>query len=573
MKIWKQREFDKEEEERLISNGKGKLLARLLVQREVTVETVDKFLDTDYKSLRSPFDLHDMEKAVKIFHEVVKANGKVVVSADYDCDGITSSLMIRELCDTVGISCKVFLPSRMEHGYGLNPKTISALKNMMGEELPDLLFVLDCGMNNSDQIDILKNDIGVKNVIVIDHHLGAGSGVSTNADALVTWHLSEGHEEMCACGEVFQFIRGVKKVLPKVNPIEFITYAAMGTIADISPIVGNNRIIVKNGLTSYAINHVPTAGLMALMRKARILVPSLTQEDISFRIAPKINAVGRMHHPDLALGLLSEKDPTTSDKIAEHVMSYNDQRKKLQKKIEKEADGYVNDSNPESGILVYDEEWHIGVVGIVASRLTETFNKPAIVIGKHNGNWKGSGRSVPGVNVKEILDMCSEMFTNYGGHAAAVGMTIKPEYIEKAPKLFDEACKKYYSKHKIDLDSTMFFDACLGTKAINIETAQSLRKHLYPYCKDNNPEPVFMIQDVVIYNIEVKAGDGWRIVKFQIQKDDVQIEYPFKIFSDYYGEALEGKQVDLFFSFPQMYEIKPNRWSEFELSAIDIIEK
>ena len=572
--MWLPKPYNKNKEKILTKQGKSRLLARLFSQREIDPKTVDDFISSEYKGLSHPHALNDVEKGAKLFCKVAKAKGNVAVIGDYDADGVISSVMIKELCNSFGLECSVFLPSRLEHGYGLNDKTIEGFmfKNkMLKKTTIDLLFVLDCGTNSRDEIQLLM-DNGVKEVIVIDHHL-PGETVAYNASALVSWHLSKDHKEMCACGEVFQFIRGVRWLTKKVNPTEFLTYAAIGTIADVSPIVGNNRIIVKNGLTEYAINHVVASGIKALMRQSKIYSKSITQHDVSFKIAPKINAVGRIFNPDIVYGLLIERDPDIAKNTAEYVVGYNDERKKIQKKIEEEALGMARKQNNKDGILVIGEDWHIGVVGIVASKLVETFNKPAIVVGKLKDRWKGSGRSVKGLNIKEILDVCPELFEVYGGHSGAVGVTLKPEMVDKANKIFDKACSKYYLKHSIEGQDVNHYDAMIDVPLITPETSIVLRNNLYPYCVQHNSEPVFMIPNVTIMDTSIMARDNWQLLSFFIERDGNRCSHPFKFFTKKFGAEVEGIVADVLFSFPQHDNFEATRFSQFELSVTDIVIK
>jgi len=203
--MWKQKQFDKENESIMLKNGIHGIMARLISQRRIETESVESFLNADYNALSHPYTLHDLEKAAKIFIEIAKNKGSVSVIGDYDADGVISSTMLKELCNTFGLQCNVFLPSRLDHGYGLNQKTIKSFSEGLSK-IPDLLIITDCGMNSKTQIDELRA-LGIQKIIVIDHHEGSGDNISLNADALITWHLSEGLNEMCACGEVFQFIR------------------------------------------------------------------------------------------------------------------------------------------------------------------------------------------------------------------------------------------------------------------------------------------------------------------------------------------------------------------------------
>ena len=569
--MWKVKEVNKEKELALQKQGKHKFLARILSQNESEADKMDEFLSTDYKDLSHPYELNDVEKASKLFIKHAKNGSRVAIIGDYDCDGITSTTMLYELCLTFGLTCIPFLPSRLDHGYGLNEKTIQAFKRKVGNP-PDLLIVTDCGTNNRAEVAELK-EFGIEDIIIIDHHLPSNEEVvSRNADALVSWHFSGDYNEMCACGEVYQFIRGIRCLTKKVDPLEFLTYAAIGTLADSQPIVGDNRIIVKNGLTQFSFNNICASGLNSLIKKKIKYSSEITQTDIEFRIAPMINAAGRIETPDVVLRLLVEVDPELADEMATKVIKLNEERKHLQTFIETGAIKKCENLKNPNGVLLYDESWHIGIVGIVASRIVELTGKPSLVIGYHNGVWKGSGRSIPNVNLKEILDDCSEMLDKYGGHAAAVGLAIKEEYLDRAQGLFDAACVRYYARNVVGSELVRNYNAALTLKAVNEEMATMLKDNLFPYCKSHNSEPIFLLKDVKITNAEVKEGPGWRLMNFNVFKNQEYMDYQFTIFAPKFGTELENELVDVYFTFPKHWD-NTKRLQEFSLMAVDVVKK
>lgn len=525
------------------------LIKRLLSQRNVG--DLNNFFSKNPKNSIDPFQLHGVKDACLIFQEIIEKNGEVTIIGDYDADGVVSTTMAIELCKNFGLEYNFFIPSRLKHGYGLNPKTIEHFKKNYNPT--DLLMVLDCGGNNFDEIQELR-DFGFNKIIVIDHHI-MGEKISKNADTLISWHLSDDEykEEMCTTGEIFQFVRGLKKMGMPIDPLEFITYAAIGTIADVSPVVGTNRVIVDKGLTSYALDHVLSSGLNSLFNKVGVNREHIVPDDIGFKIAPRINAVGRLDDPSIVVSLLTEHEPVLANKITDHVCKYNDDRKDVQKKIEDKIDYYIENGEYEHGILIIDKEWHIGVVGIVASRVVEKYKKPTVVVGSHNGIYKGSGRTVEGVNLKEILDSCSQIFSNYGGHAGAVGVTLDDNYLDDANKIFNQACKNYYETHEISGGAIIYYDANLKLETVNPDTAQLLIDKMSPYCKEHNPEPIFKLTDVNICNVEHKSNDKWSLIKFNVSKGDFLIDYPFICWNSDWDSNIEGCRADIYFKFPQSW--------------------
>jgi single-stranded-DNA-specific exonuclease len=568
--MWKMKNYDKNKEIEISNKGVHRIISRLICSRNIELMNIDKFLSSEYNDLSDPYLLNDVEKGVNIFIETIKTKGSVAIIGDYDADGIISSTMLKELCNNFKLKCKVFLPSRIEHGYGLSKNTIESFIDE-NKIPPDLLFITDCGTNNYKEIEILR-EYGIKKIIIIDHHeIMDRNKLSLNADALISWHLSNGFNEMCACGEVFQFIRGIRYKTNKINPIEFLTYACIGSVADVSPVVGDNRIIIKNGLTEYAINHIRGYGLRALLEQSNVHVNSLTQEDISFKIAPKINAIGRIYKPDAIYHLLIERDVQNALEIMEHIIDYNDKRKKIQHEIEIEAKKIIKENYQEYkyGILCFNEKWHIGVVGIVASKIVEFCDCPALVIGHSNGVWKGSGRSINGVNIKEILDSCSDLFISYGGHAGAVGATIKNELINDAPKIFNEACEKYFKTHSISKDIIKYFDATIKPSAINMEIGEKIIE-MSPWCQYNNPEPIFKLSDVKIVNSKFIEKETWKLLKFYVEKNGVKSEFMFKTFSPVCGAEIEGRIADIYFKFPQKTKDPSNKFFSYEMNMVDM---
>ena len=562
---WKEKKYDKYKESILVKNGMHRMTARLLSQRDINTEKCSDFVSGQYKNLSHPYKLHDVEKSVKIFLDVAKNKGKISIIGDYDADGIISSTMLKELCNNFNLECEVFLPSRLEHGYGLNEKTIKTFLDKTNT-IPDLLIVTDCGSNNYKEIEMLKKS-GVSKIIIIDHHTIDKSLLSTNADGLISWHLTEGFNEMCACGQVFHFIRGIRWMTKKVSPIEFLTYAAIGTISDVSPLIGDNRIVVRNGLTEYAINHIIGVGFNSLLNHSKIHPSALTQSDVSFKIAPRINAVGRLSDPNIVHQFLIERDVGQANGLAEFICDYNDKRKQIQEEIEKKIDKKIN-NEMSHGILVYDESFHIGVVGIVASRIVDRYKKPVIVIGFHNGEWKGSGRSIGGIDIKQLADDCSHIFSKYGGHQSAIGVTLNNDYLKNAHKIFNSVCEKHIESIGDNVDKQ--FDAVINPKSISIEIANVILRDIYPYTSDLNEEPIFKLNNVLVSDTNFIEKDNWSLIKFRANRKDYQIPYDFQLFSPPFGSEIDGRTVNLIFKFPQKINDPINQYYQFHLELIDV---
>jgi len=548
---WKRRLNDKAKEAELLKQGHSPILARLLSQRNIKLENASKFIHSNYNDLSHPYNLKGVEAAALMFCQSALKKEKVAIMGDFDADGIVSATMIKQLCNIFQLECKAFLPSRIEHGYGLNHKALISFKKMFTEP-PDLLIITDCGSNNESEIKELK-EWGIKKVIIIDHHIVDKEKISKSADVLINWHLCD-FQDTCACGEVFHFIRGIRWLTKKVNPIEFLSYAAIGILADVSPIIGDNRIIVKNGLENGCLNNVVASGLNALIRNSGIRDSSLSQEDVLFKIAPRINAVGRLSKPDMAYKLLIEQSPEISDLMAQNLNEHNSERKKKQRKYEKEAmlEVEANIDKFPNAIAIYNPEWPIGLVGLVASRLVEKFCRPAIVMGKNGEVIKGSGRSLENVNLKEILDSCKHVFENYGGHALAAGVTIKPHALNNVNDALNKACESYYKIHGRP-EEIKYYDVELKPQSVTLVNAEKLKNSLYPYCNQHNPEPVFLLSDATIVEPSLFERDDWKILSFYVSKNGVRTDVKFKMFSDDLGTEISGQKADIYFSFPQSF--------------------
>ena len=566
--MWKLREYDKGVEELLLKQGTKRLLARLVAQRDINPDSLLSFLECRYSDISHPYSLPNMEQASNLFLKVAVAGGRILVFGDYDCDGVLSSVMLKEACSLLGLQCKVILPTRQNEGYGLNEKSVTTLKNIIPDYKPDLLIVVDCGSSNNKEIQQIRK-AGCPKIIVIDHHIIDESKQSNSADVLVNWHLGDG-DEMCACGEVYQFIRSMRIKTKKIDPLWFLAYAAIGTVGDVMPLIGDNRIIVRNGLSDFALNKVLGHGLNALISKSKIYTEGLSQSDIQFKIVPKINAAGRMADPIVAYHLFIEQDLLKAEKLADELGSLNEYRKDLQKCIEKESiEEVIN--HPDSykhGILLFNPKWHIGVLGIVAARISDRFKKPVLIIGEQDGILKGSGRSYSDISINDIMKRCEDIFVGYGGHSQAVGATLKPDKLDIAAAAFNEACHSYYKEFNID-EPIEYYDAEVRPETVSIDTAEMLYNGLYPYCNRINTDPIFLLTNVRAKNIDIFEGSGWKILSFYVEKDGKEIPLQMKIFSGKWGYELQDMLVDIYFQFPHSY--KPDMYGKFQLNVIDIV--
>lgn len=544
----------------------NKVVSTLLSSRNL--KTSEDFISPSFKDFSSPSSIYGCTDVALFFSKIIKEKQNVAVIGDYDVDGVISASMLNMFFKSFKVPCHIFLPHRIEQGYGLNPKTMDSFLEDCSF-IPDVVIAADCGTSSEKEISKLKES-GVKTVLVIDHHKPNDGMFCKSADAIMNWRLGPG-EETCTAGQIFHLARLYSKTYiqkGKKFPQElsaFLPMAALAIVADVMPIIGDNRIIVRKGLERMS---TATPGLVALAKKCGMLkTGSITQKEIAFRMAPKINAAGRIDSPVGAFSLVMEEEPFLAEKHVEDLNQWNKERQTIQKDITKEAIEQAKQIGFKNGILVYNQNWHVGVVGIVASRLVDEFGVPAIVIGESEGKRKGSARSVQGVSVKTVMDSCSHIFEAYGGHDMAAGCSLNKEFYDSAASEFDTACLKWYDQHGRP-ETKQNYDMELDMSDLNIETAKALKETLYPYCDVSNPEPIFKISKVSIIDLQFKEGDLWKLTKFNCRKGGVDSKLGFSTFSDDFENVLKkGGTVDVYFSFGQNTD---GNWPP-DLEIVDVI--
>ncbi|NQT33449.1 MAG: single-stranded-DNA-specific exonuclease RecJ [Candidatus Omnitrophica bacterium] len=465
--------------------GVTPLFAQLLVNRGLkTPGAAQEFLFGDMSFCSDPFLMKDMDRSVSRIKKAIDAKEKILIYGDYDVDGVTSVALLSDIFDKLGANYETFIPNRLEDGYGLNIRAI-ALARDHGTKL---IVTVDCGINSVEEVEC-ANKYGI-DVIITDHHVVKGSE-RPPAYAIIDPHQSD-------CSYPFTALAGVGVTYKLARALmrgkeeevdEHLDLVALGTIADVVPLTGENRILGKAGLKKIANTNKP--GLKALMEIAKVDPEKLTCRHIGFMLAPRINAMGRVGSANMALDLLVCKDMTEARRLARVLDGENKNRQEIEKVIVKQAVEKVKstmDPEKEKVIVVADDDWHPGVIGIVASRLVDEFNKPAILISLKGDTGKGSGRGVAGFDLFQAIDKAEEHLITFGGHKQACGIKIKKENIgsfrdainEAAPSCFCDE-EELIPELKIDLKIPF---AHVGVKLIN---ELSL---LMPYGQGNS-EPVF----------------------------------------------------------------------------------
>jgi single-stranded-DNA-specific exonuclease len=465
-------------------------IARLLLRKGFhSAEEVENFLRPRLSSLSDPFLLPQMHAAVSRILAALDRHERIVLFGDYDVDGVTSLTLLDEILRAYGGAPELFLPLRMEEGYGLSRESV---ERCLERHRPQLLIAIDCGTASVTEITELKRR-GV-DVIVLDHH--EPKSALPECVAVVNPKVAEcGFEYLSSVGIVFKLCHALLKTrsLPGFDLKSKLDLVALGTVADIVPLRGENRILVQRGALEIACTS--RIGLRKLMEVAGVHAPILP-EDIGYRLGPRLNAAGRLSTAEKSLRLLLTHDASEAAMLAAELDQKNRERQEVEQKIFDAAIEKLDsqfDPARDAGIVAGARGWHPGVLGIVASRLVRKYHRPAIVIGfDKNGVGKGSGRSIEGLNLVEALNHCAGSLDKYGGHAMAAGMSLNEENFDRFAKAFRNAARELLSDEA--LQPCLRLDHDLAFTEIDIGF---LRWHemLQPF-GNGNPQPLFIAREV-----------------------------------------------------------------------------
>ena len=483
-------------------------IAHLLVQRGIeTFEEAKAFFRPKIEDLHNPFLMKDMDKAVERIERALATNERILVYGDYDVDGTTSVALMATYLETKTDQIATYIPDRFEEGYGVSYKGIDyAIDNDF-----TLIVALDCGVKAVDKVQYAK-DKGV-DFIICDHHrpgdkLPQAVAVLDPKRADCTYPF----KELCGCGIGFKLIHALghnqgeslKDFLPYLDLVA----TAIG--ADIVPIVGENRILAYHGVR--VMNASPRPGFQALIKN--IKKTTLTIADVVFVIAPRINAAGRMKHGNYAVSLLKESNITQAELVAQEIESFNTTRRALDQNITKEALAQIEELNETecSSTVVYDSSWNKGVIGIVASRLIETYYRPTLVFTKSGDLLTASARSVRGFDVYEALQNCSKYIEQFGGHKYAAGLSIKEQNFRAFKQAFENEVDKTLALHLRTPE--LLIDAEIQLSAVTPKFYRIL-KQFAPF-GPQNMAPVFMTSDVVDTGYAKCVGEDDKHLKISV---------------------------------------------------------
>ena len=463
------------------SLGISKILSQLLINRGISsASAAKKFLKAELSDLLDPFSFPDMHKAVRLITESAKKKEKIMIFGDYDVDGVTSAALLKNTLARKGIKALHHLPHRVREGYGLNKNTLEMLKGYGIK----LLVTADCGTSNFDEIKEL-NKHNIK-VIVTDHHQPQGERVPS-ASAIINPKLKNcayKDKDLAGVGVAYKLCQA----LTGEDLGEDLDLVSLGTIADVVPLMGENRIIAKVGLKK--ITQAKRIGIKALIEVSRIGKKEINSTFVSFILGPRINASGRMDTAETSFRLLTSNDKEEADQLAKTIDTYNRQRQKIESGIMEEAQAIIEgqmDFKERKVIVVAKEGWHQGVLGIVASKLMDRFYRPTIAISMTDRLCKGSGRSIKNFHLFSALMECEEFLENYGGHSHAVGLVVTRDNLEEFKDKINLLAKDRLSLE--DLLPSLEVDMALNLSELSYSLVDEL-KRMEPF-GSANPRPLF----------------------------------------------------------------------------------
>jgi single-stranded-DNA-specific exonuclease len=482
------------------------LTASVLVNRNIfTPEDANRFLNTSLADLRPPFAMKDLDAAVCRIIKAITSNEKILIFGDYDTDGVTATTMVLEFLRHTGSDTIYYIPHRTKEGYSLQPDHISGIVTSTGAKL---IITVDCGSASHAAVANARRT-GI-DVIVVDHH-----NIASNVPSAVAVinpkrrDCQAGFENLSGAGVAFFLIIALRKQLrdrgfwenhPEPNLKRFCDLVALGTVADMVPLLNENRILTQVGLEEIRISH--RSGIKALMKVSGLTASTVNEEDIAFKLAPRLNSAGRMDHADIAVQLLTANETARADKIADRINNLNTSRQAEENRLLTHA---LNDLEKKANwikkrsLVLFYHNWNEGILGIIAARLAKRFYRPVVLISIKAGEGKGSARSIPGFDLYQGLAACSDLLTQFGGHPMAAGLTLDADQIDRFKEKFETTVQKMTSPEDFVPRIMVDYDLSLDEVSDNlIDEIQRLR----PFGAGNS-EPVFLTQHVRIVDSKI----------------------------------------------------------------------
>ncbi|NQT49907.1 single-stranded-DNA-specific exonuclease RecJ [Candidatus Kuenenbacteria bacterium] len=552
--------------------GQHPIVTQLLYNRGLESQSeIDDFFDPGYEKIHDPFLFRDMKKAVERVWQAIEKKEKILIHGDYDADGVTSSAIVFRTLKLLGADAQVFIPHRETDGYGLNMNNL----NTFIAQKAKLLITVDCGITNVDEIAYLTEK-GV-DVIVTDHH----EPPEVLPKPFATLDPKVGgsgypFQELAGAGVAYKLVQAILSDTEKLSKYEneFMTFGgvagfqkwlldivAIGTVADVSPIIGENRVLVKWGLK--VLEKTRWVGLQKLLES--IGSKGINSFTIGFQLAPRLNAAGRMNHASVAYELLVSDDALESERIAQELQENNQARQQVIIGALEEATAQLEEIEKKKIIFVYNENWLPGIVGLIAGRLADKYYRPAVAMTLCNGNVTGSGRSIDEFNITEGLRTVSDHLARFGGHPGACGFTLNEVEVREQ---FENDFTLHAEKELADLDlqPVLEVDAEVKTSQIDFDFLAQLEK-FSPF-GERNPKPLFIINNLQVVAMDAIGKDKTHL-RINFKQDGPQL---YKML--WFGKAKEwleklrvGDTIDV------VCELGINEWNgnrEFEFKAVDM---
>lgn len=539
------------------------ILAQLLIKRGITTESAAKrFFRPQLADLINPFIMKDMDVAVDRLNDAMGHKERILVYGDYDVDGCTAVALVYKFLQQFYSNIDYYIPDRYDEGYGLSKKGIDYAK----ETGVKLIIILDCGIKAIEEIAYAKS-LGI-DFIICDHHVPD----ETMPDAVAILNPkrpddSYPFKELCGCCVGFKFMQGWAKNngLPFSMLIPLLDFCAVSIAADIVPVVEENRILAYHGLKQ--LNQNPSIGLKAIIDICGLSGRDISMSDIIFKIGPRINASGRMESGKESVDLLVEKNYSVALEKSKHIDEYNEQRKDIDKQMTEEANQIVSKLESQkhhSSIVLYDENWKKGVIGIVASRLTEIYYRPTVVLTRDGDLATGSARSVAGFDVYAAIKHCRDLLTNFGGHTYAAGLTMRWDDIPEFRRRFQEFVEEHIEPEQTE--AILDIDAKIDFKDITRHLHTDLKK-FSPF-GPGNQKPLFCTCGVYDYGTSKVVGREQEHIKLEL----VDSQSSNVVNGIAFGQSASSRYIKSKRSFDIAYTIEDNvfKRNQVQLQIEDI---
>lgn len=542
---------EKRETETLAEHvGGNEVVAELLIRRGVTTaEEADHFFSPSLSQLHDPFLMNDMDRAVNRLNKAMGAKERIMIYGDYDVDGVTAVALVYKYLQNYYSNVEYYIPTRYEEGYGISMKSI----DYAAENGVKLVIVLDCGIKAIEEIAYARKK-GV-DFIICDHHMP--DEVLPDAAAILNPKMPDSTYPcpyLSGCGVGFKFMQAfaMSNGLSNHNELDsLLDLVAVSIAADIVPIVGENRVMAHYGLRR--LNSNPNLGLRSIIRLCKLTNKDITISDVIFKIGPRLNASGRMQSGVEAVDLLVSRDLHDAYERGKDIDQYNRDRKELDKRITQEANRLIENNvgivQGKRSIVIYNKDWHKGIIGIVASRLTELYYKPAVVLTFSNGIATGSSRSVQGFDIYSAVNSTRDLLENFGGHTYAVGLSMKEENIAEFSRRFE----KYVSDNiqPNQLSPQLDIDAEIEFADITPELVSYLKK-FNPF-GPGNQKPVFCSRNVFDFGTSKLVGKNLEHIKLELEDNSTSHVINAIAFnmSQYFEHIHSHKAIDICYTIEQ----------------------